>query len=227
MDTGWSALDKRPIQRAVRNQRDAKNVSTLKISGRAALIVNECQLGVVDPNHGSFAGLAEQVATRGILPRIADLAAAFRAGGLPVIHAPVVHRPDLADIRPNSLINALTLKGGKMKLGSPEADFVPELQPDPADFVITRSAGLIVFNATSLDATLRRLDIETVVLTGVSTNVAMPGNTMTAIDLGYHVVIPEDCIAGSDAETHRVIVHEQLRMVARITTAEAVKAAIG
>jgi nicotinamidase-related amidase len=114
-----------------------------------------------------------------------------------------------------------------MKTGSPEAAYVPQLTPHPEDIVIDRPAGLIAFNATTLDATLRRMDISTVVLTGVSTNVAMPGNTMTAVDLGYHVVIPEDCTAGTDAETHKVIVAQQLRMLARITTAEAVIAALG
>jgi len=150
-----------------------------------------------------------------------------RARGLPVIHAPVIHRHDLADIKPNSLINALTLKGGKLKKGSPEAAYVPQLVPHPEDIVLDRPAGLIAFNGTNLDVTLRRMDISTVVLTGVSTNIAMPGNTMTAVDLGYHVVIPEDCIAGADAATHEVIVAQQLRMLARITTAQAVIAALG
>ncbi|OJY53894.1 cysteine hydrolase family protein [Sphingomonas sp. 67-41] len=199
----------------------------LKIEGRAALIVNECQLGVVDAAYSGFPGLAAQVAERGILDRIATLAAAFRARGLPVIHAPVIHRHDLADIKPNSLINALTLKGGKLKKGSPEAAYVPQLVPHPEDIVLDRPAGLIAFNGTNLDVTLRRMDISTVVLTGVSTNIAMPGNTMTAVDLGYHVVIPEDCIAGADAATHEVIVAQQLRMLARITTAQAVIAALG
>ncbi|RYY25837.1 MAG: cysteine hydrolase [Sphingomonadales bacterium] len=201
--------------------------SELKIEGRAALIVNECQLGVVDAAYSGFPQLAQQVAERGILDRIATLAAAFRAHGLPVIHAPVIHRRDLADIKPNSLINALTLKHGKMKVGSPEAAYVPQLVPHAEDIVLDRPAGLIAFNGTNLDATLRRMDIATVVLTGVSTNIAMPGNTMTAVDLGYHVVIPEDCTAGADPHTHKVIVEQQLRMIARITTAEAVIAALG
>lgn len=199
----------------------------LTIEGRAALIINECQLGVVDARYSGFRGLADQVAERGILDRIAGLAAAFRAHGLPVFHAPVVHRDDLADIKPNSLINALTLKNGKLKKGSAEAAFVPQLVPQPGDFVLDRPAGLIAFNGTNLDVTLRRLGVATVVLTGVSTNIAMPGNTMAAVDLGYHVIIPEDCTAGADPETHRVIVAEQLRMLARITTADAVIAALG
>ena len=202
-------------------------VRGLESGRKPALIVNECQIGIVDPAYATFPALAQQVVARGILPRIEKLVKAFRAKGLPVIHTPVIHRADFADMAPNSLISSHSLKGRSMAAGSPEAGYAPGLEPQPQDFEVVRSAGLIAFNATNLDATLRRLDVQTVVLCGVSTNVAMPGNTMTAVDLGYRVVLPEDCIAGSDAETHATIFREQLRMLATITTAEDVIAALG
>jgi len=196
----------------------------ITIHGRAALIVNECQRGVIE--RGSFSGLVDQVNERGIVPRIAALAEAFRAQGLPVIHAPVAHRPDFADIAPTSLINALSLKGRGMVKGSADAEFVDLLRPHEGDFVIERSSGLIVFIGTALDALLRRMNVETVVLTGVSTNLAIAGCAISAQELGYHVLVPEDCIAGADANTHRVIVQEQIRMIARITSAEDVHSAL-
>lgn len=201
--------------------------SEVRIVGRAALIINECQRGVVGPGDCIFPALAGQVTERGILPRIAALAEAFRTRGLPVVHAPIVHREDMADLRPNSLIGAVSRKGGRMKQGSPEAAYTPELEPHPTDYVVERTAGFIVFLGTSLDALLRRLDVQTVVLAGVSTNIAIPGNTIAAVELNYNVVIPEDCIAGTDPETHRVIVDEQLRMLARLTTAAELTAALG
>ena len=69
-------------------------------------------------------------------------------------------------------------------------------------------------------------DFETVVLTGISTNVAIPGFTISAVEFGYHVVIPEDCIAGGDPVAHKVIVEHQLRMLATITDHQSVIAAI-
>ena len=60
----------------------------------------------------------------------------------------------------------------------------------------------------------------------VSVNIALPGNAMTATDMGYHVVVPEDCIAGSDAATHAVLVEQQLRLLATMSTAADVAAAI-
>ena len=188
--------------------------------GKSALIINEMQLGVVDPAHAGFPGLANQVVERGIAARIARLAAAFRGAGLPVFHTPVVHRPDLADVKANALIHALTLKSGKMKEGSVEVQYVPELQPATGDFEIVRTSGMVSICATQLDAILRRMAIETVVITGVSTNIGVAGNAIVAGELGYHVVVPEDCIAGSDPDVHKILVREQLRMVARIVTAD-------
>ena len=55
-------------------------------------------------------------------------------------------------------------------------------------FVIQRGAGLIAFHGSALDLTLRRMGVETVVITGVSTNVAIAGMTIAAVEFGYHAV---------------------------------------
>ena len=199
---------------------------SLSLSKNSALVVNEMQLGVVDAAYTQFRGLADQVADRGIITNIAHLAAAFRTAGRPVFHTPVVHRPDFADVQPNTLISALTLKGRRMARGSVEAGFVQGLAPAPGDHVIERTSGLIAFQATALDGLLRRLGVDTVVVVGVSTNVGVAGCTMAAVELGYNAVIPEDCIAGADPEAHRIIVDRQLRMLARISTSEEVIAAL-
>lgn len=196
------------------------------MQGQTALIISECQRGIVEPGMGGFAGLIDQVADRAILSRIAGLARAFRAIRLPVLHLTIAHRPDFADVQPNSLLAAMARKNGLLKAGSPQAEIVRELAPQPEDFVMERSAGLIGFNGTSLDATLRRMGIASVVITGVSTNVAVAGCAMAATDLGYHVIVAEDCIAASDPATHEVIVRDQLRMIARIAIAKEIEAAL-
>lgn len=196
------------------------------LTGKTALLVNEMQFGVVDARFTSFPALAGQVAERGIIAKIVRLAQAFRDAGLPVFHGPVAHRPDLADIKPNSLINAMTLKKASMIAGSEAAGYVDGLQPVEGDFEIVRTSGLITMCATQADAMMRRMGVETIVLSGVSTNLAMAGNAIVAGELGYHVVIAEDCIAGSDAETHRTLIENQLRMVARIVSSDEIVAAL-
>jgi len=57
---------------------------SISIHGRAALIISECQRGIVEPGMGGFSGLISQVEQRRILPRIAQLSELFRQEGLPV-----------------------------------------------------------------------------------------------------------------------------------------------
>ena len=46
----------------------------------AALVISECQLGILDPAASVTPALAAQAAERGIVAHIAELADAFRAG---------------------------------------------------------------------------------------------------------------------------------------------------
>ncbi|MBA3055297.1 MAG: cysteine hydrolase [Sphingomonadales bacterium] len=193
---------------------------------KAALLINEAQIGICHPDHAMFKAMPLEAQKRGTMGNIAELDRAFRAAKLPVFHLPCVHRKDFADIKRNSLISAMSLKARGMSEGSPETAFMPGLEPEPEDHISTRSSGIFAFLGTDLDVRLRRLGVETIIATGVSTNLGIPGIAFTAVDMGYNVVIPEDCIAGSDPEVHRVIVEEQLRLVATITSKDEVLAAL-
>jgi nicotinamidase-related amidase len=202
-------------------------IKSLAKGQKPALIINEVQIGLLDQERTIFPALAEIAAERGIVANIAALIAAFRAKGHPIFYTPAINRADMADKKLNTLIAALSAKLRNMQEGSPDVEHPPEIAPTPADFVIQRGDNLIAFHGTSLDLTLRRMGVETVVITGISTNVAITGLTMAAGEFGYHAVIPEDCIAGADREAHRVIVEHQLRMLATITTKDEVVAALG
>ena len=201
-------------------------IKSLANGQKAALIVNECQVGILDSRYSMLPGLAQQSEARQMVPKIAELLAAFRAKKLPVFFTPALLRHDLADKQINTLIAAMSAKSRTMIEGTPESAYMPGLEPTKDDFIIKRTAGLIAFHGTALDITLRRLGVQTIVLTGPSTNIAIPGLAMAATDLGYHVVVPEDCISAGDAESHKVFVENQLRLLATITTKDEVIKAI-
>lgn len=180
---------------------------------KTALLINEAQLGVCHPDYAMFKAMPQEAAKRGIFDKIIALAEAFRAAKQPVFHLPCIHRPDFGDVKRNSLIAAMSLKHRGMTEGSPEVAFMPGLEPQPEDFVSMRSSGIFAFLGTDLDLRLRRMGVETVVVTGVSTNLGIPGIAIAAVDFGYNVVIAEDCTAGSDPEVHEMIVREQLRLL--------------
>jgi nicotinamidase-related amidase len=192
----------------------------------AALVISECQMGILDPAGSVTPALAAQAAERGIVARIAGLADAFRAAGLPVVHCHIAHRPDLAGIKANSLLGALAIKHRTLIAGTPDALPPPELAPHPSDHVSSRATGLTAFYGTDLDATLRLRDVETIVLTGVSTDVAIPGLALEAVNRGYYVRIPADCVAGTSATSHEFMMGGLLPAIARITDAAAVLASL-
>ncbi len=194
---------------------------------KPALLINECQMGVIGLGRTMFPDLARQVEARGIIPRIARLVAAFRKAKLPVLHSHVAHRADFGAYPTNTLIAAVSKKHGGMIEGSADVLPPPELAPDSSDFIIRRNSGLSSFYDTTLDSTLRNLGVKTLVPVGVSTIIAMPGITLHAVDRGYNVVIPEDCLAAPSQEVHDFIIREQLRLLATITTSAALQDALG
>jgi nicotinamidase-related amidase len=188
------------------------------IVGTPALIINEGQRGVIDPAISFLPAIAQHVVERGVVERIVAVADAFRRHGFPVFHTPVVHRPDYRDMKANSLLAAKSCKQRTLIDGTDEAGYIDALAPQEGDFEIRRTSGFIAMCATQVDALLRRMDISTIVLVGVSTNVAIPGNAIVASELGYHVVVPEDCIAASDQKAHQAIIEYQLQMIARMVS---------
>ena len=76
------------------------------------------------------------------------------------------------------------------------------------------------FTGTALDVTLRNLGITTVVATGVSVNLAIFGLAIEAVNLGYQVVLPTDCVAGVPAGYAKDVIRHSLALLATRTTAD-------
>ena len=184
---------------------------------RVALVISECQKGVIDPDVSMFSELAQQVQERGIVDKIATLAQAFRDHQQPVVHAHVAHRKDYSGLARTSVITVRTIKMGGMREGTIAVEPVPGLLPQEEDVVLSRHNSLVGFNGTDLDSTLRNMGVSTIVFAGVSSNIAIPSMSVCASDFGYQVVIPEDCIAGTSRETHEFTVKNTLPLFTTVT----------
>jgi nicotinamidase-related amidase len=91
---------------------------------------------------------------------------------------------------------------------------------DPSDFVVSRLSGMTPFTSTALDQLLRNLGVRTVVATGVSVNLGIFGMALTALDLGYQVVIARDAVTGVPSSYADAVIDNSLSLVATITTSE-------
>jgi nicotinamidase-related amidase len=194
---------------------------------KPALLISECQKGVIGPGLSLFEGLVSEAAEREIVPRIDSLAKAFREAGYPVVHLHVVHKPGYPDLPVTNVILANSTRHGRMVIGSVDVEPVDELRPSGNDIIHARSFSLVGFHGTELDATLRHMGVDTLVLAGVSTNVAISGTALCGSDLGYQVVVAEDCTAGSDAKTHEFICKNLLPLYSTVSDSSTISDTLG
>jgi nicotinamidase-related amidase len=200
-------------------------VKDLVAPGRCAVLVMELQRGVVG-DLASMPVLARAVQEAGVVAATARVLRAARAAGVRVIHCHAAFRRDRAGTPRNvPLVNSLLRNPDHMLAGEPSVDSVPELGPDPRDLVSQRFHGMSPFAATELDAFLRAEGATTVIATGVSLNVGIIGLTIEAVNHGYHVVIPRDCVAGYPAEYGEAVLANTLSRLAHFTTSEELIAA--
>jgi nicotinamidase-related amidase len=195
-------------------------LTELVAPGRCAVLVMELQRGVVG-DLASMPVLARAVQQAGVITATARVLQAARVAGVRVIHCHAAFRRDRAGTPRNvPLVNSLLRNPDHMVVGEPSVESVPELGPDPRDLVSQRFHGMSPFAATELDAFLRAEGASTVIATGVSLNVGIIGLTIEAVNHGYHVVIPRDCVAGYPAEYGEAVLANTLSRLADFTTSE-------
>ncbi|MEU3060534.1 cysteine hydrolase [Streptomyces subrutilus] len=189
-----------------------------------ALLTVECQNGVVG-EESALPELAKEARDSGMLARVAALVDAARGAGVQVVHAVAERRPDGRAANTNArLFRAAGRLPVRQLTGSSAVEVAAPLTVAEQDLVVRRLHGLSPMAGTDLDALLRNLGVRTLVVTGVSSNIAVPNTVFDAVNLGYQVVVPSDAIAGVPASCTAEVIRNSLALVATVTTAEALLA---
>ena len=149
------------------------------------------------------------------------IVAGARAAGVQVVHATAYQRADLKGLNTNARL-FLGVQRSPVRLlpGTPAVEVIPEVGVDPDDIVLTRTHGLNPMAGTDLDPILRNLGIGTVVVAGVSVNVAITNLVMDAVNLGYQVVLPRDAVCGLPAAYADAVIDNTLALLATLTTVD-------
>ncbi|NMN97648.1 cysteine hydrolase family protein [Antrihabitans stalactiti] len=179
--------------------------------GATALIVIDMQRDFLLPGGfgeslGNDVGMLQKV----VAP-LADLIAAARTAGVPVIHTREGHRPDLSDCPPAKLLRG----SPSQRIGDPGRfgriliqgeyghDIVDELAPIPGEVVIDKP-GKGAFYATELQSVLADAGITQLLVTGVTTEVCVHTTVREANDRGYECLVVSDCVGSYFPEFQRV-----------------------
>ncbi len=183
-----------------------------------AVLTMEIQRGVVG-DLSAYPQLADAAAKVGVIPNTARLLSGARKRAVPVVHCTAEFRSDRAGTAVNCQLIAAALRNpDHMLAGTPPAELVPELGPEPTDLVSSRLSGVSPFSGTELDTWLRNLGVRTVVATGMSVNVGVLGLVIEAVNLGYQVVVPRDGVAGIPEAYADLVLDNTFPLLATLTT---------
>lgn len=196
----------------------APSLADLVDPAHTAVVTSEVQNGVV----GERAALPELAALAApTVEKVGELCRAARSAGVRVIHATAARRADAAGSNDNARLFAAVRRSPVALLpGSPEVQVVPALGPEPEDIVLCRLHGLNPMAGTDLDPILRNLGVRTVVVAGVSVNVAVTNLVMDAVNNGYQVVLPRDAVTGIPQSYADAVIDNTLSVLATITTVD-------
>ena len=197
---------------------------------RTAVLTMELQQGIVGDG-AILPALPIAVRESGLLVAAGRICAAARSIGVRVVHATFEERADVVGHEHNTKIAALTAKyrtqhgATPTDRGQPGVALARELDAQPSDITVARMHGLTPFTGTELDAVMRGIEVRTIVLIGVSLNLGVIGAALSAVDLGYHVVIVRDAVIGLPREYGEAVLANSLAMIATIVTADELVAA--
>jgi nicotinamidase-related amidase len=184
------------------------------------VILQELQEGVVGEGAG-LPALAEAADRVGVVPHTARLLAAARPAGVRVVHCTAESLPGGFGANRNARLFAGARRSGvDIGAGADAARPVAALGPEGDDVVLPRPYGLSPLGATPLDGLLRNEGVTTLVVVGVSLNVAITHLVMDAVAMAYQVVLPVDAVAGVPVEFGEDVVAHSLSLLATTTTTD-------
>jgi nicotinamidase-related amidase len=129
-----------------------------------------------------------------IMPNLQRLLQESRKRGLPIIFAC------------DSFLEGDFIFKGRMKVhslrGTEGAEVVNDLQPRPTDIILPKRR-FSAFFKTDLDQTLRTLGVDTIVVTGITTEVCVLMTVMDGLCHDFSAILLEDCSATRSIEFHK------------------------
>jgi nicotinamidase-related amidase len=153
------------------------------------------------------------------IERIKEVTAAARKASLPIVYVVVKFRQGYPEVSPRNKIFAALKSGGfNMQEGDDDAAVSSSVTPQLTDTIVTkRRVG--AFSGSDLEVVLRSMEIDHVVLTGISTSGVVLSTLRVAADLDYKISVLSDCCLDRDEEVHRVLMEKVFPMQADVMTA--------
>ncbi len=169
---------------------------------RTALLVIDMQNAFCHPK-GSIAKVGKDVSmcVAAVEP-CRRLVEGAHDAGVPVIYTRIVYRPDYKDrgIMPHEIRPVLKDVSSCVQ-GTWDAELVEAFVPRPNDFVVDKNRPSAFYNAGT-ETILRNLELNTVVVCGVTTSMCVESTVRDAGHRDYHTYVAADATGELDRARH-------------------------
>lgn len=189
---------------------------------RTALVVVDVQVDFAAP-HGVVAGYgADMTESDKAVDRIEELVAVARAAGVTLAFMRVMTRPESDSQALKTWMARRGTPGGEAicRIGSGGEDYW-RVAPQPGDIEIAKLA-YSSFHGTDLDLQLRARGIDTLVMTGLTTDCCVDSTTRDAFHHGYHTFVVSDACAAAETDLHVHALKAMMQHCSLLTTSAAV-----
>ena len=174
-------------------------ISTMTIArGNAAVLALHWQVNVIKPDGFFGAMLAEPVERSGVVERAAEFHDAARSAGLPIVFTRfTIPEGEGQLVRNTGFMQAVANAQEAFRPDADGAALIKEMGTEDADLVVDNQR-LSRLAASTLPDELRARGIETLLITGVATNLTVEQTARHGTDLGFTVHVISDCVAAAD-----------------------------
>jgi gluconolactonase len=194
---------------------------------RSALIIQDLQNDVIIEG-GAFAesGAPAHATAQNVVGNVADLAAACRAAGVPVIHIWYVVEQGAPGLKQNAPLFQGVKEANALVRGTWGAAPAEGLEAQDGDHVVEKMR-MNGFYETRLDILLRGLGADTLLITGAWTNMSIEHTARHGADAGYEVVVASDGTSTTGDEWQNAALNYAMTNVAKVATCAEIKSALG
>ena len=162
------------------------------LGGAPALVVVDMCRGFIDPSSPLGFKCDELIQANIILVN------KFREMNLPVIFTTTIYR----DISEASVFRSKIPALNILKPDSEETSFLAELSPDSEDILIEKKFASSFFG-TNLADDLRRMNVDSVVISGVTTSGCVRATALDSLQKNFLTIVAKDCVGDRDLNAHR------------------------
>jgi gluconolactonase len=194
---------------------------------RSALIIQDLQNDVIIEG-GAFAesGAPAHAIAQNVVGNVADLAAACRAAGVPVIHIWYLVEAGAVGLKQNAPLFQGVKEADALVRGTWGAAPADGLEAQDGDHVVEKMR-MNGFYETRLDILLRGLGADQLVITGAWTNMSIEHTARHGADAGYEVVVASDGTSTTGDEWQNAALNYAMTNVAKVATCAEIKSALG